>query len=452
MASEALSSKSETDWPQLVQSAARRAMQRCDELANCTDRPGEIARFFCSPAMKSAHGLVRNWMEAAGLNCRMDAAGNFIARLLLNSKLRASSPSAGEGRVRGKTDEKTLLIGSHLDTVANAGKYDGILGVMLGLAVTEIAVESNVALPFAVDVIAFSEEEGVRYQTPFIGSRALVGDMPAEHLNRTDADGIALADALRNFGCNPHELPDEVYQPDEVIAYIEPHIEQGPVLEAENLPVGIVTGITGQTRAEFQFIGKAGHAGAVPMAARQDALVAAAKFITDVERLARNRPGLVATVGQMEVLPNVSNVIPGEVNLSLDVRHQGDDTRDAAFREMTHQAALIAEERDIEFDLGRTQSYRAVACDPKCQELLQEAVIESGIRPFRLPSGAGHDAAIMSRKFPVGMLFLRCAGGVSHHPDESVSEADVTAALQVLWRFVMKLAAPNPTEMNNNTH
>jgi allantoate deiminase len=451
MASEALSPKSETNSTPLVRSAALRAMQRCDELAKCSDCPGEIARFFCSPAMQAAHGLVRNWMEVAGLNCRTDAAGNLIGRFS-PAGFRITPSPRGEGRVRGKTDEKTLLIGSHLDTVGNAGRYDGILGVMLGLAVAEMAVESGVELPFAIEVIGFSEEEGVRYQTPFIGSRAVVRDMPAELLNRTDADGIELADALRNFGCNPHELPDAVYQPAEVIAYIEPHIEQGPVLEAENLPVGIVTGITGQTRAEFQFIGKAGHAGAVPMSARQDALVAAAAFITEVERIARNRPGLVATVGQLEVLPNVSNVIPGDVNLTLDVRHQDDDTRDAAFREMTHQAALIAEEREIEFDLGRTQSYRAVACDSKCQELLERSVIEAGVRPSRLPSGAGHDAAIMARRFPIGMLFVRCAGGVSHHPDESVSEADVTVALEVLWRFVMILAARNSTEIKNNTH
>ncbi len=402
--------------------------------------------------MQAAHRLVREWMETAGLKCRIDAAGNLIGRLASNSPQDPSSASAAEGAARGTSAHKILLIGSHLDTVANAGRYDGILGVILGLAVTELAAEMGVDLPFSIDVIAFSEEEGVRYQTPFIGSRALIGDMPKDLLDRTDADGISLLDALRRFGCDPGALPDAVHPPENVIAYIEPHIEQGPILEAENLPIGIVTGITGQTRADFQFVGQAGHAGAVPMSGRHDALAAAAMFIAQVERTARQRSGLVATVGQVEVLPNVSNVIPGEVNLSLDVRHQDDDVRDAAFREITHQAALIAEEREIEFDLGRAQSYRAVHCDAQNQSLLEQCVIEAGVRPFKLPSGAGHDAAIMSRRFPVGMLFVRCAGGVSHHPDESVMEADVAVALEVLWRYAMKLAAGNPAKINNNTH
>jgi allantoate deiminase len=226
-----------------------------------------------------------------------------------------------------------------------------------------------------------------------------------------------------------------------VIAYIEPHIEQGPVLELEGLPVGIVSGIAGQMRACFQFLGRAGHAGTVPMTARHDALAAAAQFICEIEEFALTRPGLTATVGQIAVAPNVSNVIPGEVNLRLDLRHIDDEMREAAFRQITHQAAVIAEDRELEFDLTSVEHHCAVRCDAALTDLLEQSVEQSGIRPLRLASGAGHDAVIMSRKFAAAMLFIRCAGGISHHPDESVSETDIAAALGVLWRFVMKLAS-----------
>jgi allantoate deiminase len=436
MTNETGSVKREICCADAVRSAAQRVMQRCEALAGCTDQPGEIARFFCSPAMTAAHRLVGEWMRSAGLHHRMDAAGNLIGHWVPEHLQRY----------------KRLLLGSHLDTVANAGKYDGVLGVLLGIAVAELATKSDIDLPFAIYVLGFSEEEGVRYQTPFIGSRAIVGELNDELLNHHDAERIAMIDALRRFGCDTEKLTNVGYFADDVLAYIEPHIEQGPMLDAQNLPVGIVTAITGQTRARFRFTGHAGHAGAVPMAARQDALVAAAVFIAEVERLARERSGLVATVGKVEVRPNVSNVIPGEVDVWVDVRHQDDDARDAAFREITHQAALIAEQREIDFDLDQAQSFRAVHCDPSFRELMAASVAEAGVRPFELPSGAGHDAAIMSRRFPVGMLFVRCAGGVSHHPDESVAEGDVTVALEVLWRFVVKLAARHSSEIKNNTY
>ena len=414
--------------PTAINRAARRALDRCDELAMCTDRPGEVARLFCSSAMQSAHEKVRGWMQAAQLATRTDAAGNLVG------SLSSSSPSA-----------KTLLVGSHLDTVVNAGKYDGILGVMLGLALAELANEAGLELPFHLDVIAFSEEEGVRYQMPYIGSKAIVGELSAELLARKDAAGITLGDALRNFGCDPAKITSAAIDANSVLAYLEPHIEQGPVLEREQLPIGVVTGIAGQTRAAFQFTGRAGHAGTVPMDCRHDALTAAAQFIIAVEELARSRTGLVATVGQIETVPNVSNVIAGEVILRLDVRHLHDDERDAAFRELTHQAALIAEEREIEFDMTAVQHHPAIECSAEQIKLLEQSIVDAGIRPFKLPSGAGHDAVIMSKRFPISMLFIRCAGGVSHHPDENVTEADVAVALDVLWRTVLKLAAQSTT-------
>ena len=378
--------------------------------------------------MKAAHEKLRGWMESAGLECRVDPAANLIGRLCANRST-ASAPVP------------SIIIGSHIDTVVNAGKHDGTLGVLMGLAIVETLIETKTDLPFSLDIVAFSEEEGVRYQTPYIGSRAMLGDLPAELLKKTDSDGITIAEALRAFGGNPDRLSEAAYPAEQVLAYVEPHIEQGPVLELEGLPVGIVSGIAGQTRASFQFLGRAGHAGTMPMTARHDALAAAAQFITEIEEFALSRSGLTATVGQIAVSPNVSNVIPGEVNLRLDLRHLDDDTREAAFRQITHQAAVIAEDREIEFDLTSVERHSAVNCDPSLTDLLEQSALDSGIRPLHLPSGAGHDAAIMSRKFPVAMLFVRCTGGVSHHPDESVSEADVAAALGVLWRFVMKLAS-----------
>ena len=412
----------------VVRRCEARVMQRCDELAACSETPGQLTRRFCTPAMKAAHEKVRTWFEAAGMTCRLDAAGNLIGHW------EAATEPANDS-------SKTLLVGSHLDTVANAGRYDGMLGVLLGVAIVELLAESSMRLPFAIDVIGFSEEEGVRHWTPYIGSRALVGDLPAEFLNKQDDDGISVIEALKLFGCDLSRIGAAQYRAEDVVAYVEPHIEQGPVLEAAGLPVGVVAGIAGQTRARFQFVGKAGHSGTVPMSNRQDALAAAAQFIGLVEHFAQQRDGLTATVGQIEVLPNVANVIPGEARLSLDVRHLDDEAREAAFRELTHQAALIAEQREIEFDLISMQHHPAVKCDATLSDRLREAVVAAGIKPMDLPSGAGHDAVMMARRFPVAMLFMRCAGGISHHPDESVTEVDVAVALEVLWRLVMKLAS-----------
>jgi allantoate deiminase len=297
-----------------------------------------------------------------------------------------------------------------------------------------------VELPFAIDMIAFCEEEGVRFQTPYIGSRAAAGLWPDDLLARRDARGCALGDALRAFGGSPERIAEAAYDPRRVVAYLETHIEQGPVLEREGLPLGVVTGIAGQTRAGLTFRGQAGHAGTVPMSGRRDALAAAAQWLVEVEELARRQSGLVATVGRLEVKPGAINVIPGEVYTTLDVRHLDDAVREAAAAEILRSAELICRARSLEFKLDWLQHEPAVQCDAPCIGLLEQAVTEAGLRPLRLPSGAGHDAVLMGKRFPAGMLFVRCAGGVSHHPDESVAEADVAVALEVLWRWVMKLA------------
>lgn len=404
--------------------AARRVIQRCDELALCTERPGEITRTFCSTAMRAAHESLKFWMVEAGLICRLDSAGNLIGH-----------------RPPTNPTTRTLLTGSHLDSVVNAGRYDGALGVMMGLALAEMANETQATLPFAIDVIGFCEEEGVRFQTPYIGSRAIVGELTGDLLSRRDASGCTMAEALRGFGGDPDRLDECRYDPAQVVAYLEPHIEQGPVLEQEGLPVGIVTGIAGQSRGVVTIRGQAGHAGTVPMATRRDALAAAAELIGEVERTGRSREGLVATVGMIEARPNVRNVIPGEARLTLDVRHLDDAVRRAAYQEIVQASAGICGQRKLGHTIDWVQEEPALRCDPGLASLMEQSVVEAGIGPFRLPSGAGHDAGLLSRHFPAAMLFLRCAGGLSHHPDEAVAEADVAIALEVLWRFVLKLAA-----------
>jgi allantoate deiminase len=435
MPNNGLNSATEVHRAQLVRQAAQRVMRRCDELANCTDRPGEITRLFCSPAMRAAQAAVSAWMQKAGMHCRLDPAGNLIGRLetTRTSPLNAAPDSA--------SPVPSLLVGSHLDSVVNAGKYDGPLGVLLGLAVAEIVAETKSELPLAIEVVGFCEEEGVRYAVPYFGSRSLVGDVPVEWLQRQDADGIALADALRSFGGQPDRLAECVFRPEQVVAFIEPHIEQGPILENQSLPVGVVSGIVGQSRASLQFVGQAGHAGTVPMASRHDALAAAAQCIVEIEQFAAKTSGLVATVGRMEVLPNVANVIPGEVRLRLDVRHADDQQRQAACREILRRAETIAHERELEFNLLWLQEEGQIEFGSACVRMLEQAVVDVGVRPISLASGAGHDAVVLAKHFPTAMLFVRCAGGVSHHPTEAVSESDVCVALTVLLRFVERLSA-----------
>lgn len=368
-------------------------------------------------------------MTVGGMDVRVDAAGNLIGRRGADSAQRA------------------LLIGSHLDTVVNAGRYDGTLGVLLGLAVGELCEQAGLALPFSLDVIGFSEEEGIRYQTPYIGSRAITGDFRSGDplLERLDNDGVRMADALAAFGCDHRELSSAAYGADEVVAFVEPHIEQGPVLEQRALPLGVVRGVVGQTRAYFRFSGQTGHAGTVPMDARLDPMPVAARFVAAVEDTARSRAGTLATVGRLEVFPNVANVIPEEVGVRLDLRHADDAQRESAFVDIHRAAMAIAAERGIECRLEWVEQQPATRCDPALAETLSECVAAEGINPLTMTSGAGHDAVVMASRFPSALLFLRCGGGISHHPDESVTAEDIGVSLRVLWRFVASLAGREPS-------
>ena len=396
---------------------AAAVLRRCDELAALSEEDGRLTRRFATPALRDASAAVSGWMEGAGMAVRRDAIGNVIGRL-------------------GGEDRRTLLMGSHLDTVRDAGRYDGTLGVLVAIATIERLNLEERSLPYAVEVIAFADEEGVRYGTGYLGSSVVAGCFDSAELERPDTEGVTLADAVRAFGGDPDGLASAGRDPADLIGYYEVHIEQGPLLEADGVPLGVVSAIAGQSRARIAFSGEAGHAGTVPMALRRDALCAAAEFVSTVEAAARDRDGVVATVGELEVQPGASNVIPGRVALSLDLRHPADPVRESVAAWLRERAGAIADARGLAFDWEVVQESRAVACSTELTERLAEAVVASGHPDLRLASGAGHDAVMLSTITPVALLFVRCAGGVSHNPAESVTTDDVAAAIDATTRFL----------------
>jgi allantoate deiminase len=400
---------------------AAEVLARCDEVALFSEEPDKITRTFLSEPMRLLHEQMARWMEAAGLNVRLDAAGNLIGRY---DGLRPECP--------------VLAIGSHLDTVPDAGKYDGVLGVLLAMAAVRALAGRR--LPFAIDVIAFSEEEGVRFRTPFLGSLAVAGRFDRELLERTDAAGVTMADAFRSFGLNPARIDQAPYPAGQLLGYLEVHIEQGPILESLGAPAGVVEAIAGQSRIWAELRGRAGHAGTTPMHGRLDALVAAAELVLEVEQLARSISSLTATVGAMIVEPVASNVIPGRVRFSIDVRHARDQTRESAVHEILDRGRALAEQRGVEFLVSQQEHHSAVPTDPLLSEWLGEALTSTGHSPHRLVSGAGHDAGVMATVVPTAMLFLRSPEGVSHHPDERVLPEDVAIGLEVLIHYLDLLA------------
>lgn len=360
-------------------------------------------------------------MEPLGAQVSADAAGN----------LRALYPGA-------KADGPRLLIGSHLDTVPNAGAYDGVLGVVLAVALLDALQGRH--LPFAIEVIAFSEEEGVRFRTPFIGSRALVGRLDDQLLNMQDAQGITVRKAIGNFGLNPENIP-QAKLGDDALGYLEFHIEQGPVLESLNQPLAAVEAIAGQSRLEFTFVGRANHAGTTPMHLRLDAVAGAAEWIGTVERLAREVPDLVATVGRIEALPGAANVIAAEARLTLDIRHRTDNVRARAVGDLIRQAHEIAARRGLTVREKVLLSQPAVAMDTFLTGEIEQAILKTGCTPHRMVSGAGHDAMIMAEKFPSAMIFLRTPGGISHDPAESVAVEDIEKAIECGLHLLDQLAS-----------
>jgi allantoate deiminase len=406
-----------------MSNTARKIMQRIEALAKISEEPDKLTRTFASPAMRRANEVVGKWMRNAGMKTRVDTIGNLVGHY----------DSA-------KLDPKILLLGSHLDTVRNAGKFDGPLGVILAIACVEHLHRRKVRLPFAIEVIGFADEEGVRYQSAYLGSKVLAGCFNQKDLRRKDAAGISMADAIKHFGGDPAKIKSAKLNPEKLLGYVEAHIEQGPVLEEKNLAVGIVNAIAGQTRAWISFIGRTGHAGTTPMNLRKDALCAAAEFVLAVENLAKKTSGLVATVGKISASSGASNVIPGEVRLSLDVRHAKDSVRKSAHFTLKKIAFEIAARRKIQLDGEVIHETSAVACSEKLSVLLGQVVKRHQKKSVHLPSGAGHDAAIMSQITPAAILFIRCKGGVSHHPDESAKLEDVSIALAVMNDFLQLLA------------
>lgn len=399
---------------------AERVMSRCQTLARFSEDCEGTRRTFLSAPMRECYQEIAEWLRPLGVSARLDAAGN----------LRGLHP--------GKTGSiPRLLIGSHVDTVPNAGAFDGILGVALAVALLEGLEGSR--LPFAIEVVAFSEEEGVRFGIPFIGSRALVGRLDNELLNRKDLNGISVRTAMENFGLNVNEIP-QARVGEDVLGYLEFHIEQGPVLEDLGLPLGIVDTIAGQSRVEFVFAGQANHAGTTPMHLRRDALAGAAEWIVAVERTAEAQPGLVATVGAIDARPGVANAIAGAVRLSLDVRHGGDDVRRVTVRELIRQAEEIANRRQLRVEYKAILDQRAVKMDSALADEIAVAMSKIGCDPHRMVSGAGHDAMILAEKVPAAMIFLRTPAGVSHHPSETVLVGDVERAIECGLRLLRQLA------------
>ena len=400
-----------------------RILARVRELAQYSELPEGLMCTFFSPVHKAVAGLLRGWMQEAGLRTKIDAVGNVVGRY--------------ESSVAGA---KALLVGSHYDTVANAGHFDGRLGIATGLAVAEHLHRSGRKLPFHLDVIAFSEEEGVRFSAPYLGSSAIAGCFDEGVLARRDGEQISLATVLRKEGVDLPAILALARRPQDLRGYLEVHIEQGPVLLEKELPVGIVTSIAGSARFRITVAGSAGHAGTVPMALRRDAAAAAAEVVLAVERRCSAVANLVGTVGQLQVPHGQINVIPGTCELSLDVRSSDDATRDDALRDIRADIQRIALRRCVTIAMNELTRHRAVPSASSMQSALAGAVARAGIEPFYLASGAGHDAEMFAGVTDIGMLFVRCGnGGISHSPLETVTIEDIDVAARILLDAVIHL-------------
>lgn len=410
----------------ILQLSGDRVLERCDALARCSEQRDGLTRVYLSPQQRQANELVSQWMREAGLTTRLDAVGNIL------------------GRYEGdRPNLPCLMLGSHLDTVRDAGKYDGMLGVVAAIECVASLKARQRRLPFAVEVIGFADEEGVRFNATLIGSRAVAGTLDRLTLDCVDGEGTTLRDAMRQFGLDPELAGNARRARADVLAYAELHIEQGPVLEQLGLPVGVVTAINGATRFALEFVGMAGHAGTVPMSLRKDALAGAAEAALAVERVCADLPEVVGTVGKFEALPGAVNVIAGKVHMTLDVRAPQDALRRHAIDTILAVMREIAKRRSLGFTAVATHESPTAACAPWLQEQIATAIAAEGLAVRRLPSGAGHDGMAMIKLADIGMLFMRCKGGISHNPAEAVDGADVEQATRVLLGFIERFDAAN---------
>lgn len=397
---------------------------RIDALAAISEDGAVLTRRYGTPAAVEAGRLVMQWMQDAGLETRIDAVGN----------LRARWPSVNP-------TAKTLVIGSHLDTVVNAGRWDGPLGVLAGLDILENIAAAKKQFPFSLELIAFCDEEGVRFHTTYLGSKVVAGNLDAEVLHCRDQDGTSVEEAIRSIGGDPDKLLLEAIPADRWLGYFELHIEQGPVLYDRRIPAAPVTAIAGQIRGEIIFTGMAGHAGTVPMAMRQDALCGAAEFIMDAERTAADSNGfLLATVGKLLLSDAASNVIPGRVTCTIDIRSADPSILETGYARLKTGCEAIAARRGLAVEWKLIQSTPPVRCDTRMKDLLAACIRTAGYEALELVSGAGHDAVPIAAVSPVCMLFVRCHRGISHNPLENVEKEDLAAALAIAEDFIFKLA------------
>lgn len=412
---------------------SEQVMGWCETLGAISQSSEYLDRRYLTAEHKQANLQVANWMQQAGMHCHQDGVGNLWGRY----------PSSVENAPR-------LLLGSHLDTVPNGGKYDGMLGVLAPVAFVHYLYQSQISLPFHIDIVGFCDEEGTRFGTTLLGSRALTGQWQSEWANLIDKDGISMREAMLNADLDFDLVARcKIDDPENLLGYLEIHIEQGPVLEANNLPVGVVTAIAGARRLMFEVKGQAGHAGTVPMTLRQDALAASCEMILAVEKWALKQ-GVVATVGFIENTPNSVNVISGSVQFSVDIRSDNNALRDETLASIQSEIQQISDRRNVTAVYRETHSAPAVQCDKALQSMLLKAIERANVAPFELPSGAGHDAMAMVDICPVSMLFVRCEKGISHNPAEAIDSKDVDVTLRVLEQFVHQLAEANQTALESS--
>src|SRR5450755_930473 len=393
---------------------------RINELGAISETPDHLARIFITREHRVAADLILGWMREAGMRAHVDAIGNVCGRY--------------EGLEFGLP---CLMLGSHYDTVRDAGKWDGPLGIVTAISCVAELNRRGLRLPFAIEVVGFADEEGVRFASTLLGSRAVAGTFDESALGKTDRDGVTMRKALASFGLDPDHVGRAARTRGELLAYVELHIEQGPVLEDQNLPVGVVTAISGATRLAARLTGMAGHAGTVPMKQRKDALAGAAECICAIEEFCRtDEGGLVGTVGYIHARPGATNVIPGQVSFTIDMRAPTDAHRKLAVADIVRSIENIAKRRKLVLQLDVTHENRTVPCATWLKRQVSEAVAGEGYRVFELPSGAGHDGMAMIDIADVGMIFVRCRGGISHHPDEHVEPADAGAGARVLLRLI----------------
>ncbi len=406
--------------PSLDPSLGQEIVRRIDALSAISETPDHLTRIFLTPEHRAAADLLLSWMREAGMRAHLDAIGNVCGRY--------------EGDRPGLP---CLMLGSHYDTVRDAGKWDGPLGLITAISCVGAMHKRGQRLPFAIEVIGFADEEGVRFASTLLGSRAVAGTFDESVLGAKDRQGISMREALSQFGLDPGRIGAAARSRSELHGYVELHIEQGPVLECESLPVGVVTAISGATRLAASLTGMAGHAGTVPMLLRRDALAGAAECIVAIEAFCRtDEGGLVGTVGYVHAMPGATNVIPGQVSFTIDIRSASDAHRKLAVADIVRQIETIARRRKLLLQVDVTHDNRTVPCAPWLRRQVADAIAGEGYRVFELPSGAGHDGMAMIDVADVAMVFVRCRGGISHHPDEHTDTSDADAGARVLLRLI----------------